>query len=76
MSKPATLSDEAYQALQSAKEHPSESLSEVILRHVPKPIKTCGDLEEYLEQHDGPLIPDLQALRRVQQRKTKLRRAV
>ncbi len=69
MSKNAMLSDEAYAALQAQKTKPSESLSAVILRFVPRPIRTFGDLERHLEQMDGPIIPDLSAVRRVRRSK-------
>ncbi len=58
MSKPATLSDEAYAALQAAKHSRKESLSQVILRHVPRPIHTFADLENHLDREDGPVIVD------------------
>ena len=65
MGKSAMLSDEAYARLQAAKHKKSESLSEVILRHVPPPIRTFGDLEKALEELEGPIIPDLEAVERV-----------
>ena len=65
MGKSAMLSDEAYSRLQAAKHQKSESLSAVILRHVPPPIRTFGDLEKALDELDGPIIPDLEAVERV-----------
>ena len=64
------LSDEAYAALKD-QQGPQESLSQVILRFVPRPIKTFGDLERHLEQMDGPILPDASAIRRVQRGKRK-----
>ena len=66
MGKSAMLSEKAYAALHAAKRSEEESLSQVILRHVPPPIRTFGDLEKHLENLEGPLIPDLSKLRRVQ----------
>jgi predicted CopG family antitoxin len=71
MSKPATLSDEAYQALIAQKQGKKESLSEVILRFVPRPIRTFGDLQKHLESLDGPIVVDYEALERVRRRKQK-----
>ncbi len=75
MSKPATLSDEAYKALMAHKHGKQDSLSQVILRFVPRPISTFGDLEEHLESLDGPVVTDREALERVRQRKLKAGRA-
>lgn len=68
MGKPAMLSDEAYARIQAAKLKKSESVSAVILRYVPPPIKTFGDLEKALEEMDGPIIPDLEAVERARKR--------
>ena len=70
MSKPATLSDEAYQALVAQKQGRKESLSDIILRFVPRPIRTFGDLEKHLENLDSPIV-DYEALERVRRRKQK-----
>jgi len=75
MSKPASLSDEAYQALVAQKQRNKESLSDVILRFVPRPIRTFGDLEKHLENLGGPIIVDYKALDRVRERKRKKERA-
>jgi len=75
MGKSANLSDEAYAALLAHKRGKRDSLSQIILRFVPPPIRTFGDLEKHLENVDGPLIPDLDAVRRVRERKTKAKRA-
>jgi predicted CopG family antitoxin len=69
MSKPATLSDEAYRVLKANKRHEKESLSSVILRFVPRPIKTFGDLEKHLSTLEAPLALDWEALERVRARK-------
>lgn len=71
MSKPATLSDEAYRALVAQKQGKKESLSDIILRFVPRPIRTFGDLEKHLENLDGPIVVDYEALERVRRRKQK-----
>lgn len=73
MSKPATLSDPAYEAIQAAKLSEKESISDVILRLVPRPIQTFSDLEDHLEQLDGPVLVDEAALERL--RKAKAARA-
>ena len=69
MSKPVTLSDEAYQALVAQRQDPKESLSDVILRFVPRPIRTFGELEKHLENLEGPVVADFDALERVRRRK-------
>jgi len=71
MSKPATLSEEAYRALLSQKRGKKDSLSQVILRFVPRPIRTFGDLENHLETVGGPVTVDYEALERVRRRKRK-----
>ena len=75
MSKPATLSDEAYQALSPHKQGKKDSLSQVILRFVPRLIRTFGDLEKHLESAEGPVNIDFEALERVRRRKQKANRA-
>lgn len=71
MSKPANLSDEAHAALMAHKRGKGDSLSQVILRFVPRPIRTFGDLEKHLENLEGPVQVDYQALERVRERKRK-----
>ena len=73
MGKSAMLSDKAYEALQAAKRSEEESLSQVILRFVPPPIKTFGDLQRHLENLDGPVLADIDyaALRRLKRRKAR-----
>ncbi len=75
MSKPAALSDEAYAALKAQKAAPAESLSSVILRFVPRPIRTFGDLESHLQNLEGPVVVDHAALERLRERKRKANRA-
>ena len=75
MSKPATISDEAYRALTAHKQGKGDSLSQVILRFVPRPIRTFGDLEKHLENLQGPVNVDYEALERVRQRKKQANRA-
>lgn len=74
MSKPATLSDEAYAALMAHKREKDDSLSQIILRFVPPPIRTFGDLEKHLENLEGPVV-DMDILREIQARKKKANRA-
>ena len=62
------LSNEAYEALKAQKKSKKDSLSAVILRFVPKPINTFGDLEEHLSNLEGPVV-DMAALERVKKRK-------
>lgn len=71
MGKPANLSEEAYAVLKANKRTKKESLSQVILRVVPKPIRTFGDLERHLESLDDTVFDriDIEALRRVRKRK-------
>ncbi len=71
MSKPATLSEEAYAALMAQKQGKQDSLSQVILRFVPRPIRTFGDLERHLADLDGPVNVDYDALEKVRRRKQK-----
>jgi predicted CopG family antitoxin len=71
MSKPATLSEEAYAALMAHKQGKRDSLSQVILRFVPRPIRTFGDLEKHLEHLEGPVNADFEALERIRHRKRK-----
>jgi hypothetical protein len=73
MGKPAMLSEKAYAALKAAKRSEDESLSQVILRFVPPPIKTFGDLERHLDSLDGPALDgvDWAALKRLKRRKAR-----
>ena len=68
------LNDKAYAALQKHKRE-GESLSDVVKRFVPPPIRTFGDLEKHLQDLDGPLNVDFEALERLRQRKQKSARA-
>jgi predicted CopG family antitoxin len=71
MSKPAQLSDDAYRALVAHRQDQGDSLSQVILRFVPQPIRTFGDLEKHLDRLDGPVVVDYEALERVRRKKRK-----
>jgi hypothetical protein len=73
MNKNLKLSDAAYAALLKHKRE-GESLSDVIERFVPAPIRTFGDLERHLQALDGPLTVDFGALARLRQRKLTLSR--
>ena len=75
MSKPATLSEEAYKILAANRKHPKESLSSVIMRFVPRPIRTFGDLEKHLDNVEGQMQVDFEALERVRERKRKANHA-
>ena len=75
MSKPATLSDKAYAALLAQKSGKTDSLSQVILRFVPPPIRTFGDLENHLQHLEGPVNVDFEALKRIKRRKQEANRA-
>ena len=75
MSKPANLSEEAYKALIAHKQGKKDSLSKVILRFVPRPIRTFGDLEKHLENIESPVNVDYVALERVHRRKKASNRA-
>ena len=57
------------------KQSKKESLSQVILRFVPRPIRTFGDLEKHLENLEGPVVVDYEALERVGRRKQKTKLA-
>ena len=48
-----SISDQAYKALKSRKE-PGESFSETILRELPPPFETLGDLEDYYSKAGVP----------------------
>ncbi len=69
MNRPVTLSEEAYQVLKANKRDEKESLSSVILRFVPRPIKTFGDLDRHLNNLETPLVFDGDALKRVRERR-------
>jgi predicted CopG family antitoxin len=74
MSRNVNLDDEAVAALE-AHRRGNESFSKVVKRLAPPPIRTFGDLEKFLEELEGPLLPDLEVLRRVRERRTKGRDA-
>jgi predicted CopG family antitoxin len=71
MSKAAMLSNEAYARLTAHKRGKKESVSDIILRFVPPRIRTFGDLEQYLENTEGPIIDNWPALERLRKRKLK-----
>jgi predicted CopG family antitoxin len=73
MAKPLTVSDTAYAVL-AAQKQPHESFSDVILRLAPPPIETCGDLLDYLESTDRPLI-DSAFLKELRERKKNPKRS-
>lgn len=65
------LSDDAYEILKANKRS-DESLSDVIKRYVPPPIRTFGDLEKHLQNFEGPIAGvDYDALAALKKRKQK-----
>jgi predicted CopG family antitoxin len=62
MSKRTTLSEEAYKLLTANRKHAKESLSLVIMRFVPRPIRTVRALEQRLNQVDDQLQVDFEEL--------------
>ena len=62
------LSDEAYAALLKHKRK-DESFSDVVKRLVPPLIETFGDLQKHLDNLEGPLNIDFDALERIRKRK-------
>jgi predicted CopG family antitoxin len=70
MSRNVNLDDEAVAALQ-AHRRAGESFSRVVKRLAPPPIRTFGDLERFLEHHEGPLFSDLQTLKRLRSRRAR-----
>ncbi len=74
MSRNVNLDDEAVAALE-AHRRGNESFSKVVKRLAPPPIRTFGELEEFLQELDGPLFSDLEALKRLRNRRAKARNA-
>lgn len=74
MSRNVNLDDEAVAALE-AHRRGKESFSKVVKRVVPPPIRTFGDLEQHLENIDGPLFSDFDRLEKLIERKHKANRA-
>ncbi|SPE51435.1 conserved hypothetical protein [Verrucomicrobia bacterium] len=70
MSRNVNLDDEAVTALE-AHRRGNESFSTVVKRLAAPPIRTFGDLERFLEEFEGPLFSDLEALKRIRERKAK-----
>ena len=73
MAKPMQVSEAAYAVL-SAQKAPNESFSDVILRCVPEPIETFGDLLNYLRAKEGLLI-DPGFLKKLRRRKQQAKRS-
>ena len=67
MAKSLRLSEAAYTLL-SAQKGADEAFSDVILRCVPQPIETFGDLHDYLAATNGALI-DREFLKKLRRRK-------
>jgi predicted CopG family antitoxin len=76
MNKKATLSGEAYEVLMANREHARESLSSVIMRFVPRPIRTFDNLEKHWDSVGAQLQADFTVLERVRKRKRKANHAV
>jgi len=70
MSKSVMLSDAAYETLLKQKKE-NESFSDVVRRLAPPPIETFGDLEKHLNNLEGPLFLDFEALERIRSRKVR-----
>jgi hypothetical protein len=73
MAKPMQVSEAAYAVL-AAQKAPKESFSDVILRCVPEPIETFGDLLGYLRAKPGPLM-DPKFLKELRNRKKQPKRS-
>jgi hypothetical protein len=73
MSKPMQVSEAAYAVL-SAQKQGNESFSDVIVRCVPEPIETCGELLDYLKTGQGPLL-DAGFLKDLRRRKQQPKRS-
>jgi hypothetical protein len=68
MSKTVMLSDEAYANLAKHKRG-DESFSDVVNRLAFPPIETFGDLQKYVNELEGPLFPDMDAIRKLRRKK-------
>lgn len=53
--KTLTISDEAHQRLKKRK-LPGESFTQVILREIPEPLETAGDVLDYLRSEPAPQL--------------------
>jgi predicted CopG family antitoxin len=54
MGKTITIDDAAYKLLSSLKSGPQDSFTKVILRHIHKPLDTCGEILDAHEQLPRP----------------------
>jgi len=68
VSKRINLDDEAIAALEAYRQS-GESFSSVVKRLALPPIETFGDLEAFVEQLEGPLLSDLETLRKIRPRR-------
>jgi predicted CopG family antitoxin len=64
MSKTITIDDDAYKLLTSLKQGPRDSFTQVIRRHVHKPLETAGELLDAYERAPAPDV-DLELLNRL-----------
>lgn len=74
MSRNVNLDDEAVAALE-AHRRGNESFSKVVKRLAPPPIRTFGELEDFLAETEGPLFSDLETLKQLRARKLRGERA-
>lgn len=72
--KTLTISEEAYQRLKKHK-LPGESFTQVILRELPEPLETAGEVLDYLTSEPPAQLDRraLQALRRGRRRRSNRR---
>ena len=68
MGKTITIDDTAYKLLAALKRDSRDSFTKVILRHVCRPVDTCGELLESLE-HSPPPDVDLETLDRIEKQR-------
>lgn len=56
MSKTITIDDDAYALLAGLKQGASDSFTKVIRRHIYKPVETCGELLDAMENEPPPKV--------------------
>ena len=61
MGKKVTIDDDDCELLASLKRDPRDPLTKVAKRHVPEPVKTCGELLDAMEREPAPRV-DLKVL--------------
>ena len=65
MGKTITLDDKAYALLKSLKQGTRDSFSQVILRHITKPLETAGELLDFYDRQPPPEV-DMELLNRIE----------